>query len=236
MNSIHTERVGAISICKDLLLTGSRDKKLLMHDLRSGQNPVVEFNGPKQEICGLKWSPDGDYFAVGSNDNSIMVFSPKTRFAIMRKRHRAAVKAIAWSDRQRGILASGGGTADCMIKIWSVSKYFSKSSNWSQGKTCQRKAHRLSNLFSFFFETRKRTTQHSRFFPKRSRDLESPFAAKSDFSKRTHAKGALPGAFPLWKVHCHWRRGWDLEVLGFGIWEGRGGGMGTTQTRRLRAQ
>lgn len=51
-----------------------------------------------------------------------MVFSPKTRFPIMKKRHSAAVKAIDWSTRQRGILASGGGTADRKIKLWNVNK------------------------------------------------------------------------------------------------------------------
>jgi cell division cycle 20-like protein 1 (cofactor of APC complex) len=70
----------------------------------------------------LKWSPDGYYFACGSNDNSLMVFSPKTRFPIMKKRHSAAVKAIDWNPRQRGILASGGGTADRKIKLWNVNK------------------------------------------------------------------------------------------------------------------
>ena len=121
-SSSHQERVGAISIFRNLILTGSRDKKLLLQDFRCGSSTPFEFNGPKQEICGLKWSPDGEYFAVGSNDNSMMVFSPKTRFAIMKKRHKAALKAIAWSDKQRGVLASGGGTADCMIKIWNVGR------------------------------------------------------------------------------------------------------------------
>lgn len=116
--------MGAISIHRDLLLTGSRDKKLMLQDFRCGHSEGLQFNGPKQEICGLKWSPDGDYFAVGSNDNSLMVFSPKTRFAIMKKRHKAAVKAIAWSPNHRGMLASGGGTADCMIKLWNVGRAF----------------------------------------------------------------------------------------------------------------
>lgn len=118
----HNERVGALSVFRDLLLSGSRDSKLLLRDLRSPQSPVLEFNGPRQEICGLKWSPDGEYFASGSNDNSMMVFSPKTRFPIMKKSHRAAVKAIAWSPRQVGILASGGGTADCRLRLWNVRK------------------------------------------------------------------------------------------------------------------
>ncbi|GME94429.1 unnamed protein product [[Candida] boidinii] len=32
----------------------------------------------------------------------------------------SAIKAIAWSPHQRGVLASGGGTADRTIKIWNT--------------------------------------------------------------------------------------------------------------------
>ena len=34
--------------------------------------------------------------------------------------HVAAVKAIAWSPHQHGVLASGGGTADRCIKFWNT--------------------------------------------------------------------------------------------------------------------
>ena len=34
--------------------------------------------------------------------------------------HKAAVKAIAWSPHQSGLLASGGGTADRCIKFWNT--------------------------------------------------------------------------------------------------------------------
>ena len=34
--------------------------------------------------------------------------------------HTAAVKAIAWSPHQRGLLASGGGTADRCIRFWNT--------------------------------------------------------------------------------------------------------------------
>ena len=34
--------------------------------------------------------------------------------------HKAAVKAIAWSPHQHGILASGGGTADRSIRFWNT--------------------------------------------------------------------------------------------------------------------
>jgi len=32
--------------------------------------------------------------------------------------HNAAVKALAWSPHQHGLLASGGGTADRTIRFW----------------------------------------------------------------------------------------------------------------------
>lgn len=34
--------------------------------------------------------------------------------------HQAAVKALAWSPHQHGLLASGGGTADRCIKFWNT--------------------------------------------------------------------------------------------------------------------
>ena len=34
--------------------------------------------------------------------------------------HVAAVKAIAWSPHQHGLLASGGGTADRCLRFWNT--------------------------------------------------------------------------------------------------------------------
>jgi WD40 repeat protein len=34
--------------------------------------------------------------------------------------HTAAVKAVAWSPHQAGLLASGGGTADRHIRFWNA--------------------------------------------------------------------------------------------------------------------
>ncbi len=40
----------------------------------------------------------------------------------MKKNHKAAVKALAWSPRHYNILASGAGTADRCVRIWDVDK------------------------------------------------------------------------------------------------------------------
>ncbi len=86
-----------------------------------GYNNVRVYNNHTQEVCGLKWNADGNYFASGGNDNKLFVYSPKTSLPIMRKSHQAAVKAIAWSDKSYNLLATGAGTADRCIRLWDVS-------------------------------------------------------------------------------------------------------------------
>ena len=73
------------------------------------------------QVCGLKWSPDDREIASGGNDNQLYVWglhstAPTIRFGD----HTAAVKAIAWSPHQHGLLASGGGTADRCIRFWNT--------------------------------------------------------------------------------------------------------------------
>ena len=116
----HSERVGAISLFGSLLITGSKDRLILLRDMRSKGSGVETFKAHKQEICGLKWSQDGNYFASGGNDNRLCVFSPKTCHPLFKKTQKAAVKALSWSPRRVGVLASGAGTADRCIKLWNV--------------------------------------------------------------------------------------------------------------------
>ena len=73
------------------------------------------------QICGLKWSPDDRELASGGNDNQLYIWglnntSPMIRFSD----HQAAVKALAWSPHQHGLIASGGGTADQCIRFWNT--------------------------------------------------------------------------------------------------------------------
>lgn len=118
----HTERVGTLSFMDNLLLSGSRDQQVLLFDVRSAKKPVKTYKDHTQEVCGLKWSPDGLYFASGGNDNMMYVYSPKTDLPLMKKQHKAAVRAIAWSERQYGVLASGAGTADRCIRLWNLNE------------------------------------------------------------------------------------------------------------------
>jgi WD40 repeat protein len=115
----HNGRVGSLDWSCGLLASGSRDGTVATWDLRSGI--VNKYKAHGQEICGLKWSPDGSYIASGGNDNKLVVYSHKKRDELVKfHEHKAAVKAIGWCPSSPSILASGGGTADRHIRFFST--------------------------------------------------------------------------------------------------------------------
>jgi cell division cycle 20-like protein 1 (cofactor of APC complex) len=136
--------VGAITVT---LSSGSRDRLILQRDVRVADHFTSKLSGHKQEVqfqmgpldglpdglpddlpdglphqvCGLKWSFDGQQLASGGNDNKLYVWSPHSTSPLLRfNEHTAAVKAISWSPHQNGLLASGGGTADRCIRFWNT--------------------------------------------------------------------------------------------------------------------
>lgn len=63
--------------------------------------------------------------AVGQADGRLCVYHLQSKFSDQKAciefpRHSAAVKALAWCPWKRSLLASGGGSADRMIKLWDV--------------------------------------------------------------------------------------------------------------------
>lgn len=112
----HTARVGSLAWNTHILTSGSRDRLIYHRDVRAPDQWMRKLVGHKQEVCGLKWNCEDGQLASGGNDNKLMVWdrlsdTPLWKFSD----HTAAVKAIAWSPHQRGLLASGGGTADRRI-------------------------------------------------------------------------------------------------------------------------
>lgn len=118
----HSARVGALAWNGESLSSGSRDRMIFQHDIRSPPNCLEKrLVGHRQEVCGLKWSPDNQYLASGGNDNRLYVWNQSSVSPIQTyTEHVAAVKAIAWSPHQHGLLASGGGTADKNIRFWNT--------------------------------------------------------------------------------------------------------------------
>ena len=119
----HRARVSSLSWNAQLVSSGSRDSSIHHHDVRvaSHQGVVGELQGHSQEVCGLKWSPQGSQLASGGNDNLLNIWEARrnqSRFVI--GRHQAAVKALAWCPFHTNLLASGGGTADRRICLWNT--------------------------------------------------------------------------------------------------------------------
>ncbi|KAM7262734.1 hypothetical protein ACFE04_000417 [Oxalis oulophora] len=117
----HQTRTGVLAWNSRILSSGSRDRNILQHDLRVPSDFVSKNVGHKSEVCGLKWSHDDRELASGGNDNQLLVWNQHSTQPIHRlTEHTAAVKAIAWSPHQSGLLASGGGTADRCIRFWNT--------------------------------------------------------------------------------------------------------------------
>ncbi|KAL9189694.1 hypothetical protein ACHAXT_009369 [Thalassiosira profunda] len=137
----HTARVGALSWNQHWLSSGGRDSLIVQHDVRSREHVVSTYVGHTQEVCGLKWNDEGSTLASGGNENLLCLWDASMsrrgtgssgfngqrqhdqsnlppRLALTQ--HKAAVKALAWCPFHRGLLASGGGTADRTIKFWNT--------------------------------------------------------------------------------------------------------------------
>lgn len=118
----HSARVSSLSWSGNLLASGSRDRTINIHDSRMSSRDIVSIlQGHSQEVCGLKWSFDGYSLASGGNDNKLMIWNTHSTAPISKfSQHCAAVKGLAWSPHNHGVLASGGGSADRTIKFWNT--------------------------------------------------------------------------------------------------------------------
>lgn len=120
----HASRIGALSWNNHLLSSGSKDTEIHNHDVRQKDHMISCFSAAgAQEICGLKWSPDGTQLASGDNGNMVRVWdlSPQNGADPLRhtfSEHTGAVKALAWCPWQKDLLVSGGGSADRKLCFW----------------------------------------------------------------------------------------------------------------------
>ena len=85
--------------------SGSRTGYIHHHDVRVPEHLVGSFAGHSQEVCGLKWSPDGMYLASGGNDNLLNIWQARAGLHYTNSealhtfgQHVAAVKVIIIID------------------------------------------------------------------------------------------------------------------------------------------
>ncbi|KAA1094448.1 hypothetical protein PGT21_021720 [Puccinia graminis f. sp. tritici] len=119
----HESRIGCMDWNEYILSTGSRDRSIVHRDVRAADHWLSRINVHKQEVCGLKWNVNTNQLASGGNDNRLLIWESKASNALPLFRfneHTAAIKALAWSPHQNGLLASGGGSADKRIRFWNT--------------------------------------------------------------------------------------------------------------------
>lgn len=142
----HSCRAGSLAWNGNLLGSGSRDRSIIVRDVRASESYISKYVGHRQEICGLKWSPDQKYLASGGNDNKIIVWSTKTQSEMVRfSEHQAAVKALAWNPEAPNVLASGGGKSDRCIKFWNMHTHKKISSIDTGSQVCNMMFSKNSN-------------------------------------------------------------------------------------------
>ena len=131
-----TGRIASLSWRQHTISAGDRDGFIINHDVRSQRHIQSKYKGHTQEVCGLSWNDDGSCLASGGNENFLCLWDAAmtgrqrdnntNRQSIGNahaprltlKQHKAAVKALDWCPFHRGLLASGGGTADRKINFW----------------------------------------------------------------------------------------------------------------------
>jgi cell division cycle 20-like protein 1 (cofactor of APC complex) len=73
----HGARVGTLCWRGDALASGSRDRAICCRDVREPRSNYARLRAHRQEVCGLRWSPCGDFLASGGNDNDLKVWDAR---------------------------------------------------------------------------------------------------------------------------------------------------------------
>jgi WD40 repeat protein len=131
----HHGRVSSLAWTSNQMLTsGSQDTTIANHDIRVPDHRTSTYAFHTREVCGLKPNPEGTCLASGSHDHIVCVWDARAASLAKQQpslntnnstnaplftmtQHEAAVKALAWSPHQQGLLASGGAGTDCSIKF-----------------------------------------------------------------------------------------------------------------------
>lgn len=70
----HSQRCATMDWCAHVLATGSKDKSILLRDLRESRSHCGRLTGHRAEVCGLRFSPSWHTLASGGNENFLMVW------------------------------------------------------------------------------------------------------------------------------------------------------------------
>lgn len=135
---LHNDRIACLDWNISGLLSGSKDTTVALSDPRTRRYDGRFFKGHTQEIVGLKWNHCGQMFASGGNDNQALVWSISSSDSrsFINCQHRAAVRALGWSHKTPGLLATGGGYSDAAIRTFDTKRQLLIDERETDGQIC----------------------------------------------------------------------------------------------------
>lgn len=114
-----SNRIGCLVWDGDCVIAGGKDTNICGYDLRKKEPLLYTLTKHLGEICGL--AQQNQILASGSNDNSVCIWELRKPTCLLQwRKHRAAVKALAWCPWKTNTIATGGGTSDKKVYIWST--------------------------------------------------------------------------------------------------------------------
>jgi len=238
----HSARVGTLSWSGHTLSSGSRDRSILHHDVRVPQQYLSKLSGHRQEVCGLKWSADGQQLASGGNDNKLFVWNMHSTSPVLRYNdHTAAVKVCLCGGNLRrssdcGMLfhpdpltpppfapacAHHVNAGDRVVaapkwppRLWgrNCGQVHSLLEHHDQLRP-QLRRHRLAGVQPQLVEEHQRAREHARIFAEPDRRLAVPHHVEGGHPNGPHAARAVPR--PLARLADDRHRGWrrDAQIL-----------------------
>ncbi|SRR5258708_454349 len=110
----------------NVLASGGDDCKLFIWDLRylSPSDPATPSPSPFRSRLSTSSAASVDPktcylpFSFSSSSSDTKIFDDISAPLLRLSEHHAAVRGIAWSPHVRGLLASGGGKGDPVIRFW----------------------------------------------------------------------------------------------------------------------
>jgi len=125
----HAMSVRTLSWSPDssLLLSGSEDKRLILHDVRvsasgrSGSGAVASMTGHSSWVLSTQISPDGKLALSGSADKTVKVWDLSTRTAVSTVQDTGEVWSVCWRPNPSGTNTSGAfvtGGEDGHLRWW----------------------------------------------------------------------------------------------------------------------
>jgi WD40 repeat protein len=102
------------------LLLGSgfgKTSMILVWDIAS-QNKPIEVKGQIEEVTGVSWSPNGQWWALGDVAGSVQIWDADTGKTLrVLEGHTGSITSLAWSpDNTRLVSSSEDGT----VRVWGV--------------------------------------------------------------------------------------------------------------------